>query len=631
MTTRPKSGKNRPTSRPRVVAFFAVAGVLAALLAVDATVRRAYAGKILPGVRIGDQNVGGTLPAAALEDVRNRMNALDGEGLTLQFGDKKIILGFTLADQSGLGLTTDVLEYDPDGSVKTAASFGRSGSPLIDGINRLRSLVSSVSLAPRYTLDRDDLNQALHSILSGYEQPVREPGFELNKNGAVKVIAPSAGRIFNYDSISVEVEDRLRRLSSQPLSIDLVSASTDVTAAQAEQLLPEVKEVVAAGALTMRAGEEKLTVKPAQFMDWLQPQFQKNGAAELGVSREKLKAYLISILPTVNLPPKDAKFLLENGKVKEVQSSSSGSELDLDAALATIAQALPKKSMDVTLTMRIVAAQATAENIQNLGIVELVAEGRTNFAGSPVNRRHNIKIGDDLLNGLLIKPGAEFSLIKAIGPVDATLGYRQELVIKENRTIPEFGGGLCQIGTTMFRLVLNAGLPIVERKNHSYRVRYYEPPVGMDATIYEPKPDFRFKNDYAGYLLLQTRIEGDDLIFEFWGKKDGRTVDLSKPRVFNVVSPPEQLTIETTDLKPGETKCTEKAHVGSDAEFTYTVRYADGRTEQETFKSHYKPWRAVCFVGVKELKKENGQTKNENTNASTKPTNTNAPANTNAT
>lgn len=287
--------------------------------------------------------------------------------------------------------------------------------------------------------------------------------------------------------------------------------------------------------------------------------------------------------------------------------------------------------MDVTLTMRIVAAQATAENIQNLGIVELVAEGRTNFAGSPVNRRHNIKIGDDLLNGLLIKPGAEFSLIKAIGPVDATLGYRQELVIKENRTIPEFGGGLCQIGTTMFRLVLNAGLPIVERKNHSYRVRYYEPPVGMDATIYEPKPDFRFKNDYAGYLLLQTRIEGDDLIFEFWGKKDGRTVDLSKPRVFNVVSPPEQLTIETTDLKPGETKCTEKAHVGSDAEFTYTVRYADGRTEQETFKSHYKPWRAVCFVGVKELKKENGQTKNENTNASTKPTNTNAPANTNAT
>ena len=66
-----------------------------------------------------------------------------------------------------------------------------------------------------------------------------------------------------------------------------------------------------------------------------------------------------------------------------------------------------------------------------------------------------------------------------------------------SRRGPEFGGGLCQIGTTMFRVTMNAGLPILERQNHSYRVRYYEPPVGMDVTIYEPKPDFRFRNDYS--------------------------------------------------------------------------------------------------------------------------------------
>jgi vancomycin resistance protein YoaR len=204
---------------------------------------------------------------------------------------------------------------------------------------------------------------------------------------------------------------------------------------------------------------------------------------------------------------------------------------------------------------------------------------------------------------LLIRPGEEFSLVKAIGPVDAALGYRQELVIKEDRTIPEFGGGLCQIGTTFFRLILNAGLPVVERKNHSYRVRYYEPPVGMDATIYEPKPDFRFTNDYPTYLLLQTRIEGDDLVFEFWGTKDGRVATSSTPKVYNVVAPPAPLKIETTEIPVGTTKCIEKAHPGSDAEFTYTVTYPDGQKTDTKFTSHYRPWREICLVGVKELPK----------------------------
>ena len=184
-------------------------------------------------------------------------------------------------------------------------------------------------------------------------------------------------------------------------------------------------------------------------------------------------------------------------------------------------------------------------------------------------------------------------------------------MIKGNKTEPEFGGGLCQVGTTAFRAALDSGLKVTERRNHSYRVRYYEP-AGTDATIYEPSPDFRFVNDTGHYVLINAYIQGDDMIFEYWGTSDGRktlfkgqtevsrVADL-KPKVYNIVSPPAMKLVETLDLPPGKKKCTEVAHNGADADFTYQVTYADGTTSENVFTSHYRPWQAVCLIGVEQL------------------------------
>ena len=191
----------------------------------------------------------------------------------------------------------------------------------------------------------------------------------------------------------------------------------------------------------------------------------------------------------------------------------------------------------------------------------------------------------------------EDRLVKALGAVDESHGYLPELVIKEGKTIPEFGGGLCQVATTLFRAALATGLPITERQNHSYRVSYYEP-AGTDAAVYDPQPDVRFINDTGNYVLIQTRTAKNDLYFEFWGVKDGRQATTTAPTIFNITKPDPQKTIVTTDLKPGEKKCTEKAHNGADAFFDYTVTYLNGTVKQKRFKSHYVPWQAVCMVGA---------------------------------
>jgi vancomycin resistance protein YoaR len=174
------------------------------------------------------------------------------------------------------------------------------------------------------------------------------------------------------------------------------------------------------------------------------------------------------------------------------------------------------------------------------------------------------------------------------------------LVIKGNKTTPEYGGGLCQIGTTAFRTALEGGMPITERRNHSYRVRYYEP-AGTDATLYEPSPDFKFRNDTANWILITGELVGDEVSFTFWGTDDGRVSSYTKPKIYNIVAPPPMKIIETTELAPGKMKCTESAHAGADASFDYKVIYPNGEVKDQNFFSRYRPWQAVCLKGVAQI------------------------------
>jgi hypothetical protein len=138
------------------------------------------------------------------------------------------------------------------------------------------------------------------------------------------------------------------------------------------------------------------------------------------------------------------------------------------------------------------------------------------------------------------------------------------------------------------------------RQNHSYRVAYYEP-AGTDATIYIPSPDFRFLNDTGNYILIQSRLNKTELYFDFWGVNDGRQATTTYPTIYNIVEPEATKIIETSDLKPGEKKCTEKSHNGADAYFDYTVTYPGTSSspiiKSRRFRSHYVPWQGVCLVG----------------------------------
>lgn len=246
----------------------------------------------------------------------------------------------------------------------------------------------------------------------------------------------------------------------------------------------------------------------------------------------KANQFFDDIARQINKDPISAKIQFEEGKVLLFSLSSNGVALDKKKSMEIFSENLTKtqSSSEIELAYREIPPEVPQDSIENLGITTLLGEGKSNFRGSPKNRIFNIKVATNRFDGVIIKPGEEFSFVKILGEVDKEHGYLPELVIKKDKTEPEFGGGICQVSTTVFRAAIYSGLEITARKNHAYPVQYYNP-QGMDATIYVPRPDLRFVNNTPGHILIQTKIEGMELIFQFYGTSDGRTTKVIGPDI----------------------------------------------------------------------------------------------------
>ncbi len=273
----------------------------------------------------------------------------------------------------------------------------------------------------------------------------------------------------------------------------------------------------------------KKTIPPETIKGWLEI-FIRNysGKEDMRISPEKVEDYLISIAPSVNTQPVNAKFTLVNGKAEEFIPSAYGQSLNIISSKKIIIDAIVSGVSEVNLPIEFTEPAITIDRVNELGITTLIGKGESNFSGSSPSRVHNIKIGSAKYNGTIVSPGEEFSFNDTLGEVDEKSGYQSELVIKGGKLVYEYGGGLCQVSTTVFRSAIMAGLPIIERRPHSFPVKYYDP-QGYDATIYPGVVDLKFKNDTANHLLIQSRIEGTKLVFDIYGSSDGRKVVLEGP------------------------------------------------------------------------------------------------------
>jgi len=328
-------------------------------------------------------------------------------------------------------------------------------------------------------------------------------------------------------------------------------------------------------------------------------------------SDQKLTAIADSLAKQVNIKPINPLFNFVDGKAVTFQLGSDGKVLDEETLKEEITDKIKEsflsnkaESIALALPIQAVHAANATDEANQMGITEEVSEGTSLFQGSAPERVFNIALAASKLNGVIIKPNEVFSFDQTIGDISALSGYKQALVINDGKTELGDGGGVCQVSTTMFRAALSAGLPIVERHQHAYRVHYYEEDTGepgIDAAIYYPTVDLKFKNDTGHALLIQTNIDytDDRLTFTLYGTKDpNREVSIGTPVIVSQTPAPPPLYTDDPTLPAGQIKQIDYSANGADVYFTRTVTENGKTTIYDKFTSDYQPWQAKYLRGT---------------------------------
>lgn len=231
----------------------------------------------------------------------------------------------------------------------------------------------------------------------------------------------------------------------------------------------------------------------------------------------------------------------------------------------------------------------------------LLASATTGYFGSFDERVNNIARGAGRMNGILIQPGETFSFNKALGDAGSESGFVEGYAIVGGRLEKVTGGGLCQVSTTMYRAVFNAGLEIVSRRNHSFVINFYENVPGWDATVYAPYTDFKWRNDTGGpiYMAAVTNPAQATVTFGLYGYNEGRKAQMVGPKVSNVTQPGIPIWQFDPTLKKGEVKQLVHGRPGMDVEMTRVVTGANGRAiHNDKLTSKYKPWEDFYVYGA---------------------------------
>lgn len=547
---------------------------------------------LLAGLKVGTVDVGSLDPAAARTKLSQAVEALaevpvkaDGETTVVRFED----FGITVAT---------------DRTVAAARNLNSQSNPWLAGWNRLRSFVRPLTIPAIVDVDAEKFNPAAASFLNQINEEEHNATLE-RKDGQWQVVQPQAGKELSQQSFETALLAHVAGLRKDLLILTPRVVQPAVSAATAQLFIAEAERKTA-DPIILKAPNETVTIAPDQLAAWIEirelPAVGDRQFA-LTLNADKVRAYIITLGDRFDTEPVNARVVFSDGVVRITQDSKDGQRLDQDAAVNAVLVAYnePQAERTIILPFKAVTADVASSTLANLGLKELIGTATTNFAGSPDNRRHNIANGLKFLAGKLIKPGEQFSTVGSLGQVDGSTGYLPELVIKENRTVPEYGGGLCQVSTTLFRSALNAGLQITERRNHSYRVSYYEKGVGpgLDATIYLPSPDLKFLNDTPGWILIQGTVNQakSEITFELYGTSDGRRSEVGKPVILSTTSAPAPIYVETADLPAGTTKQLEKPHDGAKTTVSYRVYRNNQLIHSQDFASSYKAWAARYLVG----------------------------------
>lgn len=563
--------------------------------------------KIYPGVHIDQHPVGGLTKLEAADKLATyyQGSELPPKVLTIQVDD------ITVASSSSqLGLHR---EYTA--ALERAYEVGRARSGFLNWVDILRAQFQQPAFETTLSYNPTQVEKMITELKRQVDVLGREPSASLGSSGEAWSLELDAGKIGRQVEVNktLELIQATATTDQQAVTAPVASTAAELTDAELATARERASHLLGS-TLVFRAEGVTITLNDTDLVQML--------AFPAGYTKTMVSETAQSWLEQVNRAPQDAVFEYdpESLQVTTFKPDRPGLELDVAAAENLLVSQLSQLeaeaqaqidsnqsteplSLEAQLPVAETEPAVTLAETNDLGIIELIGFGESYYDHSIPSRIHNVSHATERISNTIIPPGAEFSFNKTLGEVSSRTGFRPAYVIKGGRTVLGDGGGVCQVSTTLFRSVLDAGLPITRRLPHSYRVSYYEQGFmpGIDATVYSGDVDLRFVNDTGHHILIAGAADSDNLYMtiEVFGTSDGRTTEITDHKTWGYSPPLPAQYIDDPSLPPGRVKQIDWAASGIKASFTNVVRDANGQIiREEEYTSNYRPWAAKYLRGV---------------------------------
>lgn len=579
--------------------FFAKALLVALVLGsliIILTYHLAYSERIYPDVKAGEFSLGN----------RNFEEAVVLlEAYFDRFGSRSLVFKVN-AEQIEIPLAESGLVYQASETAQLAMAVGREGGFLERLREKWLAWHYGRRISPVIRVDESIFDDKVDYLANLADDPGTSTEVKII-SGKVFLVPPKPGIALDRSALRQEILTALGNFSFDPLAVPMrkISPTVDkegVKEAQefSQKILEAPLKLSYEGRSWVPIGEELLGL--LSYEPVAGTASAEKGVLAVSPNQPKISVYLSQIAKEIDQEPLEERFQLVGERLASFQPAREGKKLNREKSLKDISQTLSDLSLprEIALEVSTITAPPSPET-NSLGIRDLLGEGVSNFKGSIQGRINNIVLASSRLNGILVPPGEEFSFNHYLGDVEPETGYSAAYVIREGRTVLGTGGGVCQVSTTLFRAVLNSGLPILKRTAHAYRVHYYEPPAGFDATVYAPSVDFVFKNDTPSHILIQSSayIPSTTLIFRIYGTNDQRKIIIQGPFIAYETPPPEPEYVDDPALPKGQVKQIDWAVWGADVTVKRTVTRGQDVLSEDTFRSIYQPWKAVYLRGTK--------------------------------
>lgn len=497
------------------------------------------------------------------------------------------------------------LGFDLDQVAEQALAAGHRGGPIERAEELWAIWQGGLDVAPRLSVDAGRLQAYLTSIATELEQPPRDAALSFAE-GKVLPTAARPGRQALADASAIDIMRGLQTLEPQSVVLRTRTLAPALTDAGMAPAIADARALLAAP-LVLRRADQSWTWQPNKLAELLAVKTER-GQMTVEVDPDRVARAVEKLAQLVDTGSAEPRVAFRGGKLKITQPGQTGWQLKQPEAITAISQALRQPKRELALPVQELTPQVTAKTLPGLGIGELVGEGRSSFEGSADYRITNIKAGAARINGVLIPPGSEFSFNTQLGEVDDSNGFVKGYAVIGQRTQLEWGGGVCQDSTTVFRAAFWAGLPITERHAHPFYISWYddfsfpnEAGPGLDATIYTGVSDLKFMNDTGHWLLMEATADeaAQVLSVRLYGTKPNRSVSIRGPEVGNVVPPPDEPVIVTDNTVPaGTVKQTDTARKGMDITVYRVITENGVEKPPEPFFTRFKAWPNVYVKGT---------------------------------